>query len=523
MDDDTDAAFRPLAPRSGRRRLLANAMAGAGQALLSGIALFALYRILLDRLGGEGVGAWSLLLAWFALARLADLGLPGGMVRFGAVAMGAGDSAHATSVIVRGVVVAGLLTAVGALLVAGAVIACAPGFLMRRPEALQLIAWAGLATWLSCLSAAIRAGLDAMQRVDLRHGMLLLQNLLLLGGVVLIVEKDGILGALQAQAFATGAAVAVTAMILVHEMRKRRARSPSPGHDRTFPGLMRALLGYGLPFQVTTICGFLVDPLVKVLLGHFADLSAVAWFEMASRLVGQARAVAISALEALVPHIAAFTPDEQRQRLVEDYRLAFRANLIFTSAGVAMLLANLPLIGHLWIGHQEPAFVNFAALLILGWWVSALAAPAYFVAQGIGVQRWNVLAHATIAVANAALGCLLGLYWGGTGVVCGSVLATVLGNILVISGAHRELLRLGGPPVDLPIPVVHVLALALAALPLVHAWGWSSELMERIAVALLACCAAMAVIIFSGGSLAFLAGLRARISPAREGAGGSAS
>ena len=46
----------------------------------------------------------------------------------------------------------------------------------------------------------------------------------------------------------------------------------------------------------------LLDPLAKVLLSRFGGLSAVAYFEMANRMVSQARSLIASANQVLVPY-----------------------------------------------------------------------------------------------------------------------------------------------------------------------------------------------------------------------------
>jgi O-antigen/teichoic acid export membrane protein len=491
------AASAQPAAQNQRRRLLANVVAGAGQAFVSGVVLFVLYRILLGRLGTEQIGAWSLLMAWFALPRLADLGLPGGMVRFGAAASAAGDTERVLAVLTRGVLVACVLTALGSGITAIALDAYAPAFLVHQPNVGRLLMLGGLVAWLSCVAVVVRAGLDALQRVDLRHGTLVLQNVLLLCGVCLLVEDGGLEGLLVAQALASGTAVAVTSWMLLRELHRRRGQVVPDIKREIQSGVMRPLLTYGLPFQVTTITGFLIEPLVKLMLGQNAGLTSVAWYEMASRMIGQARAVAVNALEALVPHVAAFSNAERRSKLVDDYRRSFTLNLAFATLGISLFLANLPLIGWLWIGYDEPLFLSFAALLTLGWWVTALAVPAYFVAQGIGVQRWNVLAHATIAVANVLFAMVLGTWWGSFGVIGGCVLATVIGNAVVILGLQREMRGITGQAVIAVIPSGYLLVVGLAILPLVYVWQWSPSRPVLLLISL----AVTLVVVVANGSV----------------------
>ena len=121
------------------RRLLTNASAGAAQALISGLVLFGLYRVLLARLGAEQVGVWSLLMAWLSLVRIADLGLPGAIVRFLAPLFASGDKAHGTRLLIRNVLAACALTALSSTLAAALLMRTSPVFLAHQTNHGQLI------------------------------------------------------------------------------------------------------------------------------------------------------------------------------------------------------------------------------------------------------------------------------------------------------------------------------------------------------------------------------------------------
>ena len=64
------------------RRLISNAAVSVVQTVISGVVLFLLYRYLLDHLGTEQLGLWSVILASTSVARLSDLGLTGSVVKF---------------------------------------------------------------------------------------------------------------------------------------------------------------------------------------------------------------------------------------------------------------------------------------------------------------------------------------------------------------------------------------------------------------------------------------------------------
>ena len=162
------------------------------------------------------------------------------------------------------------------------------------------------------MAVAIRSGLDALQRVDLRQGTLVIQNLLLLVAAVGLVDRRGLAGLMLAQVIASVGTVVITAWALLRELRRQ---PQPPGQTATPAGSLRRLLAYGVPFQLSTMSGLMLDPLAKLFLGHFADLAAVTWYEMASKLITQVRQVLVNAVESLVPHVAALDETQRRSTL----------------------------------------------------------------------------------------------------------------------------------------------------------------------------------------------------------------
>ena len=81
-------------------------------------------------------------------------------------------------------------------------------------------------------------------------------------------------------------------------------------------------------------------------------------------------------------------------------------------------------------------FISFGVLLTLGWFLNTLSAPAYFVNLGTGELGWNVGGHVVIGILNAILGLLLGVYFGGTGVVIAWALSLALGSSLIYLSYH---------------------------------------------------------------------------------------
>jgi O-antigen/teichoic acid export membrane protein len=102
------------------------------------------------------------------------------------------------------------------------------------------------------------------------------------------------------------------------------------------------------------------------------------------------------------------------------------------------LLASIPAISEVWLGHYEKSFIIFTMLLTIGWAVNNLSGPAYVAYLGMGQLRWNMVGHVVIAVLNGILGTVLGIWFDGLGVVVGWVIALIVGSSVLVYAYHRE-------------------------------------------------------------------------------------
>jgi hypothetical protein len=95
------------------------------------------------------------------------------------------------------------------------------------------------------------------------------------------------------------------------------------------------------------------------------------------------------------------------------------------------------------LGHYEPVFVLFVAILAAAWLVNVLSNPAYVVALGTGALRWVSFACVGTAILNAGLGFFAGMHGarlgeGGPAVVAASALSLAGGYIVVAVWYHLE-------------------------------------------------------------------------------------
>jgi O-antigen/teichoic acid export membrane protein len=120
------------------------------------------------------------------------------------------------------------------------------------------------------------------------------------------------------------------------------------------------------------------------------------------------------------------------------YRESYRLIFFLAIPTFALLVVLSPLVSRIWIGHYEPLFVRFVALLAAGWIVNILSNPAYVMDLGTGALRWVTIGCTLTAVLNLTLGFVAGKLWGGTAVVAVSACSLMFGYFIITISYHIE-------------------------------------------------------------------------------------
>ncbi|MGQ0696844.1 MAG: lipopolysaccharide biosynthesis protein [Panacagrimonas sp.] len=411
-----------------------NAAASVGQVVITSVMLFVLYRVILDTVGADRLGIWSVVLATASASRIGELGLSASVTRFVAKYRASGEDREAGYAIQTAAIsIAGLL--ITASLLAYPLL----DILFHRlfsgtalDEALALLPFALVSFVLTAVAAVFQSGLDGCLRYDRRAVLVVLAQFAFLIAALWLTPRFGLLGLAWAQ-IGQGALLVIAGWLFLRPLIPGLPWLPRQWRRTSF----REMLGYGVQFQIGAIAMMLFDPVTKALLGKFGGLSAAGYFEMASQFVGKARLLIISANQVLVPLVARLGANSS-QALGNLYRANLRLIVAFALPLCAVVAAWAPLLSEVWIGRLEPQFVFFVGFLALTMAINIFAGPAFFSNMGTGRIGWTAASQVLMGLANLGLGLLLGPRYGATGVMWAMVISTLTGCALFVFVFHRE-------------------------------------------------------------------------------------
>lgn len=416
------------------RQILINASMSIGQVIVTSLTLLILYRFLLNHLGPERFGIWSVVLATTSLVNIGNLGFSGCVVKFVAKYIAMGEKESVIGVIHTATV--SICVIVGAILVvfypfAGWLLKyiIPPGYLN---EALSILPYAMGSIWISVVAGAFQGAIDGYQRIDLSRIIFVARAVINLVLCFILVPTHGLNGLAYASVIQSGMVLIAAWMTL-----KRLLPSLSFIPHRWSTRLFREMIVYGFYFQVITFSTMFYDPITKGLLAKYGGLSMTGFYEMASRMIIQLRGVLVTANEVLVPTIAELH-ESNPGFIWKIYQDSYELNLYIALPYFSVIVALAPVISRAWIGYYEPNFLFFFVILAIGWLVNILYAPSYFANLGIGALNLNATGQMSTAVLNLCLGLLLGKIYGGKAVVVAWVISLIIGSLGMLLLFHYK-------------------------------------------------------------------------------------
>jgi O-antigen/teichoic acid export membrane protein len=410
-----------------KRIVLINAVMSLIQVIIVAGVLFFLYRFLLRVIGVEQLGIWSLVLATTSVIQVANVGLSGSVVKFVAKYTARGEDKKISGVIQTASISLGVF--VGLVLFMGYPL-IKWVFSLVIPQnylglVFRILPFSIFSLWLTAIASVYQSGLDGFQKIYARNILIISSAVFYACLSFILAPRFGLIGLAYAQ-IVTNFLILIASFILIKRFLSILPIIPYQWDK----GLFKEIIFYGINFQIISVSQMFYEPVTKMLLSNFGGLSMVGYYEIASKMVQQFRALIVSANQALVPFIADL--QERHPKTIHSVYLS-SYNLLFYLALplFALVIISAPFMSEILIGHYEKVFVIFTILLSVGWFLNTLNAPAYYATLGTGALKWNVISHISIGILNVGLGFIFGLLFNGFGVVSAWIIALSLGSSVI--------------------------------------------------------------------------------------------
>lgn len=418
------------------KKLTINAFSAVIQVVFTALLYFFLYKYLLQSVGVELLGIWSLILSFSSIANLANLGLTSGLVKFVAEYLTENDKTKLGKLIFTAFL---SLTILFGLL--SFIIFCGAEFFLQYIVeksflniALEILPYSLASLCINAVGGVFTSVLEGHQKNYIRNFIYILSGIVMFGGTVLLTPLYHLKGVAIAQLLQS-IFIFIVALISTIYVNPDHKISSWKWSTASF----KELFSYGYKFQVVSVSQLLYEPATKLLLSKYGSLALLGHYEMATKAVNQFRALITNANQVVVPIIAEKSKVQDASFLQTFYikmnRILILCNVPLSTA----LLVLTPFISMLWIGILNEDFVFSMFALIIANFVNIMCGPAYFSSLGEGKLSILVIVHIGMAVINIILGLILGSLMSGYGVVLAWAIALSLGSIAVIASYNKSL------------------------------------------------------------------------------------
>lgn len=411
-----------------RLNLRKNVSFAVGEFAINMALLFFSYRLIILQGGLEAVGVWATLYAWTNLIRLGDAGVAGAAARFLALWDITKEPkrirAHGETALLTNVAQFGLLTLIGYTAISPFVNAIVGE--AHAAEALAILPYMMLSFFLLNVCGTVLGILQGLHLGYRRSQLSVLGTSIQLAAVFALVPTHGLLGLALAQILQH----AVIAIIGWSMARRLMGSRYLPMHFDWSAFLN--MLGFSIKAQVVNIANGLLEPVSKILVGHFGGMAAQGVYELAFKTVLLPRNFIGSAANATIPAATALFQENQ-QELRRLYTRTFRITATYMGIATLALITVAPAASTLWLGRVDGIYWLYVGILAVGFSFSALGAPAFILGIASGRLRANIIVSITTLSTLAVLGTVLGMLAAGDGVVIALCFSYMLFAILMLT------------------------------------------------------------------------------------------
>ena len=375
------------------RNVLSN-LVSRGSSILAGLLITP---FVLQTLGPERFGFWSLLNTIAGAAVLMDLGLGSAVTRFVAGSTGETQAGERRGILTTGAILAAalaLLWLVGGLLARGGLLAFAhvgPGW---RSEALDATGLTVLAAAVGLLALVPGAALTGVHRLDLVNQTAVAATLVQVAASLgLLARGGGIVGLAWALLLANATTLLASLFLL-------RRVAPALVFDVAAVSSARLLeqLRFSAALQVIALGVMFQFQLPKFVLARNVGLAAAGEYELAYRVAFAAWSLPSMLLPPLLPAFAEWTARDRWDDAWALYERAARYLLAIAMPIAALLAASAPALFRVWVGpgHGDAAVSLAVLATLLG--INVLTSAGCVFVRAIGrpwiEARYHVLSFA---------------------------------------------------------------------------------------------------------------------------------
>lgn len=416
-----------------RKRILINIVSTVIQVIITGCLYYALYKLILNRLGSNILGVWSIVLATSSIASIGGVGFTASLVKFIAEYISLKKE-------INRLLFTSLICTILFYLFFSLIIYIFGSFILSRVIehnylilALRILPFSLVILQTNAIATVFQSVLEGLQKNYIKNIIIIISNSSFLISSYLLLNKNAnIFSIIYAQSVQSIVTFTLAFFLSCKYTGYRYLLKWNWSKE-----IFKEIFSYSLKFQIISICQILYDPITKGLLGRFSSLQTVAYYEMANRMIMQIRGVIINANQVIVPLIAS-VKNTSIDYVILLYKKSLRIITFFSLFATVTIIVFITSISRIWIGTLNKEFIFFSILLSIIYFFNIISGPAYFGNIGEGKLNKLLIQHIFIAIINVGCGFLFSIYGNRYGAVWAWGASVSIGAVYIINDYHES-------------------------------------------------------------------------------------
>ena len=418
------------------KQIINNSIFSFVQIFVVTICAFFLYKYIIQTIGLEKLGLWSLILSVTSLASIGNFGFTGSLVKFSAELSIKEEYKKINAILNSSIIGVSLILAI--LLVIIFLFGYHfIGYLVDEKwisTSQDLLFYALISLFINIIAGLYFSILEGLNMAYFKSISFMSATIIYMVIAIIFINKYDIIGLAYAQVLQ-----ALVFLILGILFSKIKVQEFSVFYFKWHKDLMKKVFNYGISFQAIGLTKMLYDPITKAVLSKYGSLDFVAIFEMASKLVIQVRSISAAIIQNVVPKIVKLNTTFGTEKLLDAYKIINNINLLLIFSSLVLLIPFSNVISIFLLGKSDSNFIIVLISLCLGWIINSLNIPSYMINLGTGKLKWNVISHLVIGILNLVFCVLIGYFFNnGLYIIFSWILALIIGSSIIIIEYHKR-------------------------------------------------------------------------------------
>lgn len=418
------------------KQIINNSIFSIVQIFIVTFCIFFLYKYIIQTIGIEKLGLWSLILSVTSLANIGNLGFTGSLVKFTAELSVEKNykkiNAILNSSIIGVSIISGILLSLVFLLGYNYIEYFVDEKWVTTSQ--DLLFYALISLYINIVASLYFSILEGVNLAYLRSIAFILATIIYVISSIIFINKYDIIGLAYAQMLQAFIFLILGVLLSIIYIKEFNIF-----YLKWHKNLMKKVFNYSVNFQMIGIAQMLYDPITKAILSKYGGLDFVAIFEMASKLVKQVRSITASILQNVVPKIVKLNVTHGKEKIIQAYKKINSINMLLIFTTLILIIPFSKIISIILLGSSNQNFIIVLISLSLGWTINTLNISSYMINLGTGNLKWNLISHLAIGILNLIFCISVGfVFRNGLYIIFSWILALILGSSLIIIEYHKR-------------------------------------------------------------------------------------